>query len=151
LNHLRRRTERWTDLLVGYLAELDKTSEFAFEPARARDFARDLRFQSSCPGGRHAWPLVLSSLRAAFRHGLTAGSPNGDLNAGIASAILSCFPAELFDSTGQFRSLWLLRLANATADAQGMIDELLSPEPASLPPGELPTNQPGDGARRFRR
>ena len=79
---------------------------------------------------------MLSSLRAAFRQGLTAESPNGDLNARIAAAILSCFPPELFDSTGQFRSLWLLRLANATADAQGMIAELLSPEPASLPPGD---------------
>ena len=59
-------------------------------------------------------------------------SPNADLNARIATAILSCFPAELFDSTGQFRSLWLLRLFNATSDAQGMIAELLA-EPAGGP------------------
>jgi hypothetical protein len=149
LNHLRRRTERWTDLLIGYLAGLDAAAEFAFEPARAQDFARDLRLQSSSPGGRQAWPLVLSSLRAAFRHGLSPLSPNADLNAGIATAILSCFPAELFDSTGQFRSLWLMRLFGATNDAEGMIAELLSPEPA---PGAL-----GGGGRgtertsRFRR
>ncbi len=151
LNHLRRRTERWTDLLVGYLAELDPACQFAFEPQRARDFAGDLRFQSHCRGGRHAWPLVLSSLRAAFRQGLSTVSPNADLNARIATAILSCFPAEIFDSTGQFRSLWLLRLSNATADAQGMIAELLSVEPASAPPGELPTTRPGAQTPRFRR
>ena len=138
LNHLRRRTERWTDLLIGYLAGLDPAAEFAFEPVRAQDFARDLRLQTACPGGRQAWPLLLSSLRAAFRHGLSDVSPNADLNARIATAILSCFPAELFDSTGQFHSLWLLRLFSATEDAQGMIAELLSPEPASAPPGALP-------------
>jgi len=120
LNHLRRRTERWTDLLVGYLAELDATAEFAFEPSRAQDFARDLRFQSSRPGGRHAWPLVLSSLRAGYRQGLSAVSPNADLNARIATAILACFPPELFDSPGQFRSLWLLRLLGSRCALLGV-------------------------------
>jgi hypothetical protein len=152
LNHLRRRTERWTDLLIGYLAGLDAAAEFAFEPARAQDFARDLRLQRSSPGGRQAWPLVLSSLRAAFRHGLAEPSPNADLNARIATAIVSCFPAELFDSTGQFHSLWLMRLFSAANDAQGMIAELLSPEPASAPPGALPADERGQPPiRRFRR
>ena len=120
LNHLRRRTERWTDLLIGYLAELDAAAEFAFEPARARDFARDLRFQCSCPGGRHAWPLVLSSLRAAFRHGLSAESAPTPTS--MPASPRPSSPAsrpELFDSTGQFRSLWLLRLSNATATPKG--------------------------------
>jgi hypothetical protein len=128
LNHLRRRTERWTDLLVGYLAGLEDVSEFAFDPQRAKDFAQDLRYQCGDPGGGQAWPLVLASLRAAFRQGLAPVSPNTDLNARIASAILACFPGELFDSTGLFRSLWLMRLTNAAADVQGMIDELLSPD-----------------------
>ena len=136
LNQLRRRVERWTDLLIGYLAGHDDVSEFAIEPERARDFAEDLRSQSQCPGGRQAWPLVVSSLRAAFRRGLEPLSPNADLNARIAASILCCFPADLFDSTGQFRSLWLVRLGNAASDAQGMIEELLSPEPlASGPAG----------------
>jgi hypothetical protein len=131
LNHLRRRIERWTDLLVGYLAGLDDVGEFAFDPDRAKDFAQDLHYQCGEMGGRRAWPLVLASLRAAFRQGLAPISPNTDLNASIASAILACFPAELFDSTGQFRSLWLTRLSNATSDVECMIDELLGPGPAA--------------------
>lgn len=125
LNHLRRRTERWTDLLVGYLTGLHDVSEFASDPARAKDFAEDLRYRSNLEGGRQAWPLVLSSLRAAFGAGLCATSPNADLNAKIASSILSCFQPELFDSTGLFRSLWMVRLSNVTDDAQGMVDDLL--------------------------
>ncbi len=128
LNHLRRRAERWTDMLVGYLAGLHDVGEFAVDPERAREFAEDLRYQCNLKGGRQAWPLVLASLRSAFRQGLTATSPNADLNGKIAGSILSCFQPELFDSTGLFRSLWMLRLSNTTTDAEGLVDELMALE-----------------------
>ena len=100
LNHLRRRAERWTDLLVGHLARYGDVAEFAIDADRAVEFSRDLEFQTDQEGGRQAWPLLQASLRAAFQRGLAPVSPNEDLNAQIASAILSCFPADLFDSTG---------------------------------------------------
>lgn len=150
LNHLRRRAERWTDLLVGYLARSGDVAEFAVDGDRAREFAQDLQHQSSRPGGRYAWPLILASLRAAFRQGLTPISPNADLNATIASAILSCFPSDLFDSTGLFRSLWLTRLSNVTNDVQGMIDNLLEPQqPALSQKGGEGSHRPGHRLRRF--
>jgi hypothetical protein len=128
LNHLRRRTERWTDMLVGYLAGLHNCSEFAINPQRAKEFSQDLHYQCRHPGGRQAWPLVLASLRAAFQQGMSPQSPNADLNGRIASSIISCFQPELFDSTGLFCSMWLMRLVNAANDAQGMINELLATE-----------------------
>ena len=149
LNHLRRRTERWTDLLIGYLSGLDDVSEFAVDPARAKDFAEDLRYQGKLQGGRHAWPLVLASLRTAFKQGLCAVSPNADLNAKIATSILSCFQPELFDSTGLFRSLWILRLCNVTEDAQGLVEDLLTLGPAA-PADEAPLSaRPADRLRRY--
>ncbi len=126
LNGIRRRCERWTDLLVGYLTGLEDVAEFAIEPDRANDFAEDLSYRSNLAGGRHAWPLVLSSLRAAFQQGPGGESPNADLNGQIASSVLACFPAELFDSTGMFRSLWLMRLTNMVGDTQGMLDSLVA-------------------------
>jgi hypothetical protein len=128
LNHLRRRVERWIDVLVGHLASYGDVSQFAIDVDRAREFSQDLRYQTSQPGGRQAWPLLSASLRAGFQQGLEPVSPNEDLNAAIASAILSCFPGDLFDSTGLFRSLWLTRLTNVTKDVQGMIESLLGPE-----------------------
>lgn len=125
LNRLRRRTEHWTDLLVGRLAATSDLGEFAFNHQRARDFADDLRQRSGLQGGRLVWPLLLASLRTAFRRGLSVESPNADLNARIAASILACFPADLFDSNGLVRSLWLMRLTTAAEDTQGMIDELL--------------------------
>ncbi len=125
LNHLRRRAERWTDLLVGHLAKYGDVAEFAIDADRAIEFSQDLQFQSNSPGGRQAWPLLQASLRAAFQRGLAPVSPNEDLNAQIASAILSCFPGDLFDSTGLFQSLWLHRMSNVTSDVQGMIESLV--------------------------
>ena len=40
LNRLRCRVERWTDMLLAHLASYIAIDEFAFEPARARDFNR---------------------------------------------------------------------------------------------------------------
>ena len=149
LNHLRRRTERWTDMLVGYLTGLHDVGEFAVDPDRAREFSEDLRYQCNLKGGRHAWPLVLASLRSAFQQGLTATSPNADLNGKIAGSILSCFQGELFDSTGLFRSLWMLRLSNVTTDAEGLVDELLALEQSPAPSAASSAGRLIEGSQRF--
>ncbi len=126
LNDVRRRAERWTDLLLATLIDPDEVSEYAVEPERAREFAEDLQRQ----GGEPPWTLTVASLRAAFpRTHFT--SPNADLNERIASSIVGCFPAEVFNSTGLFRSLWLMRLMAVADDTQGLIDELLQPAGAA--------------------
>jgi len=136
LNHLRRRTERWTDLLVGYLGTLGDVGEFAIDAERAGEFGEDLGYHRRSPGGRAAWPLLLASLRETYGCRLRPESPNADLNGQIASSILSCFEPELFDSLGLLRSLWLERLSHAADDAVGLIDDLLAP--AERTPAEQP-------------
>jgi hypothetical protein len=152
LNRLRRRSERWSDMLIGHLVEeMADVAEFAAEPERANEFARDLRDQSRQPGGRYARPLVMASLRAAFRQGLAPESPNADLNSRIAGSILSAFPPELFDATGAFRSAWLVRLTSFTDDAKGAIDELLEAD-GRLSRGDVPSptcRRLADRLRRF--
>jgi hypothetical protein len=128
LNYLRRRTERWVDVLVGHLGSLGDVGEFAIDAERAKEFGEDLQYRGADAGSRQVWPLLLGSVRAAFQPGLAPISPNSDLNATIASSILSCLPADLFDSTGLFRSVWLTRLTNVTDDMEGMIENLLRPE-----------------------
>lgn len=126
LNRVRRRAERWADLLVGRLGDMLDVSEFAIDPKRAQDFAEDMPGRRGSPVSDLAWPLVFASVRTAFQRELGAVSPNADLNAGIASAILACFPSEMLDSTGLFRSLWLMRITSAAEDAQCMIEDLLA-------------------------
>ena len=125
VERLRRQAERWTDLLLGHLLTLEDVGEFAIDADRAREFSEDLRHQARQGNAQSGWALTLVSLRGAFRQGLSGGSPNPDLNSRIASSVLACFPSELFDSTGVFQSLWLLRLTSYANDAQGMIQELL--------------------------
>lgn len=152
LNQLRRRAERWTDVLIGRLAAFDDVSEFAIEPSRARDFAEDLSVQASLDGGGHAWPLVVASLRAAFCQGLEPTSPNADLNLQIAESVLAAFPPELFDSTGLPHSLWMLRMAAVTQEAQGMLDALLAEKPmARHGPADAALGRCADRLRRFRK
>jgi hypothetical protein len=135
LNRLRRHCERWTDLLVGRLAEIQDISDFAVDPKRAMDFAEDALGRRGFEASRLAWPLLLASLRKAFQRELGPVSPNADLNARIAAGVLACFPTEVFDSTGLLRSLWLMRMTTITDDAVSMIEGLLAPElPDSLSP-----------------
>lgn len=125
INRVRRRAERWTDVLIGSLLGEADVSEFAVEADRAGDFADDMARRRATPGGRQSWHLALVSLRGAFGRGLCPVAANPDANARITASILGCFPADLFDSTGMFQSLWMTRLAAVASDAQGMIDDLL--------------------------
>lgn len=127
LNRLRRRAERWTDLLVGRVSSKYSVAEFAIDPKRAHDFAEETLGQRGSTSTNRAWPLLMASLREAFRRELSVASPNADVNARIAAAILACFPSELFDTTGLYRSLWLMRVISLAEDAENMVADLLGP------------------------
>ncbi len=124
LNQLRRRVERWTDLLLGYLATDHDVQDFAFDVQRMRDFSGSLMHGPRSPN-ETTWPLVLASLRTSFPRGLSPACPNADLNHDIGAAILSCLPDAMFDGVGVLKSLWLLQYGGGR-DEQGMIGDLLA-------------------------
>jgi hypothetical protein len=127
LNRMRRRNERWNDVLLGYLPESTDVAEFAFSVARVKEFAADAQ-SSTHP--ETAWSLLLASLRIAYQRHISPSSPNEDLNRRVAAGILACLPGELFESTGTIKSLWMLRMQHAASDTQGMIDQLIALEDA---------------------
>jgi hypothetical protein len=126
LNRLRHRIERWIDMLLGYVQTAGDAQEFSFDPGRMLDFADDIQHEQLSPGGQLAWQMVLASLRCNFRAGLASQLPNDDLNQRIAAAVLSTFDTDAFDSSGVFKSLWLVRMSNAASDTQGLIDTLIA-------------------------
>jgi hypothetical protein len=128
LNRLRHRIERWIDMLLGYVHTAGDAQEFAFDPERMLDFADDIQHEQVSPGGQLAWQMVLASLRTNFHAGLAVTLPNDDLNERIAAAVLSTFDTDAFDSSGVFKSLWLIRMSNVASDTQGLIDTLLADE-----------------------
>jgi hypothetical protein len=126
IDHLRRRIERWTDMLLAHFAGAIDIEEFAHEPARARDFASDRDANDDRAQRRLTSQLVLASIRASVATILSDRSPSADLNRRIAGAILGHFGAGLLDTSVPPQSLWLQRLSLAASEAQGMIDELVA-------------------------
>ena len=125
LNHLRRRVERWTDMLLAHLAGMIDISEFAFDVQRARDFAEDLDHQAAHSERDFSGQLMLLSLRASFASDLADRSASSDLNRRIASALLGAFRDSTDDPTGVVKSLWLERLNRTALETEHMVEELL--------------------------
>jgi hypothetical protein len=133
LDQLRRRAERWTDLLVGQVSAVVDVCQYAADPARAREFAEDLTRRHSSAGSGEGWALLLKSLAAAFRESSAVPSPSAELNAKVASSILATIGPKACDATDLFPSLWMTRLLGTTLDAEVLITELfaLDAPPAS--------------------
>lgn len=125
LNRLRRRSERWTDLLIGALLSTADVSHLAYDAQRARDFAEDLSEDTCSDSGGQSWPMLMDSLRAAFSGHRRSYAPNADLNAQIATAVMATLPPEFLGSAGLSDPLWEIRLANFTTDAEDLVAELM--------------------------
>jgi len=134
LNRLRRRVERWTDLMLGYVLLEYPATEFAFDQGRVADFADDLRHELQAGTYRTGWELVQSSLSAAFEEECRSLAASSDLNAKIAAGVIGCFDAGVFDTQAAAKFPWQVRMAQVAADTQHMIDQLLSDEPPVAQP-----------------
>ncbi|TWT33284.1 hypothetical protein [Blastopirellula retiformator] len=143
LNRLRRRTERWTDMLLGYVAVATDVRNMGFDNDRVQEFCRDIREQARAGSHSAGWPLLLSSALDAFRTSTIDSPAHPQFNQQIAAAIMSCFGPELFDSTGVIRPLWELRISNYADDTQTMVEQLLSLEsPDAAVPIHLGSDHP---------
>ena len=135
LDRLRRRIERWNDMLLAHLSPLIDTSEFAFDAPRARDFADDLAPHATADERQLACQIVQASLAASLGDSLHDRSPNADLNRKIGTAILACLPTDVLAAGEVASSLWLERMSRTATGALEMIDELVRLEAVS---GSLP-------------
>ena len=120
LDTMRRRAERWSDVLLGYLVRSIDLQAYAFDISRVRDFSVSLSNENQSADITQS--LLMISLRSTFQAAYTGNCPNAALNGRICEAVLSCFGSDIFDSVGAMESVWQLRLANATKDTTGMIE-----------------------------
>ncbi|MEZ6099107.1 MAG: hypothetical protein R3E01_09060 [Pirellulaceae bacterium] len=142
LNRLRRRCERWTDVLLAYVGPPKMSHRFAHDSNRLEDFAESIGRPKGRPKEPLTWPLVLATMKESFSANPGHSSPNSDLNQRIASGILACFGPDIFDSSGQFQSLWQWRIFHAASDTQGMIEGLLAADDESRQPWTHARNRP---------
>jgi hypothetical protein len=125
---LRRSLERWTDLLVGLLAQGQEYFEYAANPDRAAQLCAQYRPWQSGIRRQAAWQSLLATIRLSGVATITRPTLNPDLNAQIGASIVGCFPPTMFDSTGWPRSMWLSELARGADDAHLLVEDLFAPQ-----------------------
>jgi hypothetical protein len=112
---LRRRLERWTDVLVGHLVRRYALSGFAFDLERAREFGEEQLEDSWGRGDVEAWDVYLVCLRTSFFDVTLPDGRLAELREGIAQWMLAAFPRESFLDTGPMQSVGLRRLLSGGA------------------------------------
>ncbi|MCR9115637.1 MAG: hypothetical protein NXI22_01650 [bacterium] len=123
LNQLRRRSERWSDMLCASMIVQHDLFDLAFDNSRVRDFSVD--FRESDGAESPMWRLVSASVSGAFQTGLAARSPNEALNEKISSTVLASLGLDGIDSFSSLKPAWITRMRKTADNAQAWIDELL--------------------------
>lgn len=121
LDQLRRRAERWTDLLLAHLAHSCSVSAYAFEMARVEDFAETL---ASHDHRSIASAMLLKSLDRPMGQNIQVKCPHPELNRRVAESVLAALGPDTCDSTGKHSNLWKVRLKCTVEDTQQLVDQL---------------------------
>lgn len=104
IERLRRRCDRWADLLIGNLVGDRNLFEFAFEVERARDFAIESSEYDPSTGPHPVEHLVTAGLRMAFLSQLPESPLKEPAFLGLVQSILGGVPQEAFHRDGSLRS-----------------------------------------------
>lgn len=113
IDRLRRKAERWTDVLLGYLVTKFDVSEFAFDQGRAKDFGDEVR-SNDTPTGRAVWDLIMASVRLAFPSHWNEGDPHCDSRAAVIKSIAGSLPPSAFQQAGPFKTLTEIRIQHSS-------------------------------------
>lgn len=127
MNKLRRKVERWTDMLLGHLPNSKVAMEFGFEPNRVKDFSNERRSTSDAEL-RQKHPIFTAALFQDLQQSCGKFPANPSSNREIVSGVLSCFSADRFDSTGLPKSAQQLWVEKHSYDSQMLVDHLVELE-----------------------
>ncbi len=138
LDELRRRMERWIDLLLSRISDLELAVQFGFDEHRVRDFAAD-RHLEDLNRRDQVEKLLLASLTSSLHRGVKDWTANPDLNREIAAGVLACFPSDRFDSHGLPKSIMLMQMEQVHSDTHALVQELIDSEDRSyrVDPGSI--------------
>lgn len=112
IERMRRRCDRWADLLIGNLAGRRDLFEFAFEVERARDFATESIEYDPATGPNPVEHLVTAGLRMAFLGQLPETPLAEPAFQRLVQSILGALPQEAFHRDGSLRSVLERRVSS---------------------------------------
>lgn len=101
MDRLRRRCDRWTDLLIGKVCGGGDYFQFAMNPDRARDFAEEARAGDPCAPSVEL--LVAAGVRLSFLGQLPEIGFDSPAFERLIQSILRCLPEVMFDQNGTLR------------------------------------------------
>lgn len=119
LDRIRRKIERWSDLLVGHIIRRYGVSDFTYDAERALDFGEEqLRH---CHGALRdqVWDMYFLCLRSAFPKTTLPRGVHGERRDEVLKAILGSLPESLFLGDGIMASIALSRLLAGGTVAEG--------------------------------
>ena len=111
LERLRRRCDRWTDLLLGAIVCQNTTFEFAFDAERARDFRDDHQNADQPHASTAVDNLISAGMLLTFLQHLPDTPIEEPELLLLMQAILSAIPKTTFHRDGSFRSALEERIA----------------------------------------
>jgi hypothetical protein len=109
LDRIRRKLERWTDLLAGHLVRRFGLADFAYDVDRALDFGEEQLGEQSGTRTEQIWQLYFLCLRTGFPD---IELPSGDAAASrreLIGAILRSLPSSIFLDDGLLTPVRLQR------------------------------------------
>ena len=98
IDRMRRRCDRWTDLLIGKINASADCFQFALNPDRSRDFAEEARESSS--NSHSVELLVAAGVRLSFLGQLPEIGFDSPAFEKLIQSILGALPDESFDADG---------------------------------------------------
>ncbi|MGZ0163079.1 MAG: hypothetical protein ACKVII_04120 [Planctomycetales bacterium] len=125
VDRLRRKAERWSDLLIGHLVLHYQLDEFAFESNRSVEFGQSQMREIIAATDEPVWEFVLAGVRLAFSSVDTVVAPSDVWNRGVVRSVLGSFPADSFDGTGTFKSVRRVRIERPQNDSDKVSGALL--------------------------
>jgi hypothetical protein len=125
VDRLRRKSERWSDLLIGHLVLNYQLDEFAFECNRSIEFGQSQMREIVSATDEPVWEFVLAGVRLAFSSVDAVVAPSDVWNRRVVRSVLGSFPADSFDGTGTFKSIRRVRIERPQADSSKVAEALM--------------------------
>ena len=147
IERMRRRCDRWADLLIGNLAGGRDLFEFAFEAERARDFATESIEYDPSTGPHPVEHLVAAGLRMAFLSQLPETPLVEPAFLCLVQSILAALPEDAFHRDGSLRTVLERRVSSRMLRDEplpaSMLDELTGDSATAT--AEIPDTIPFPG------
>lgn len=124
IERLRRRSDRWTDLLIGNLAGGRDLFDFAFDVERAKDFATESMEYDPATGPHPVEHLMTAGLRMAFLGQLPGTALTMPAFQELVQSILGALPETAFHQDGSLRSVIERRVSSRTLREEPLPDSL---------------------------